>query len=479
MEKDKSIQNSSEHSSTHSSKTIIAFSFGAMADQMSHQAFQLLVFVFYYSVIGVSASALAWGFIIFAIWDSINDPLIGPISDRTKSRFGRRGFWVLISIIPFGLINLFIFTPPGNSDMINTIYMIVIIMLYDLFYTIFSSQQTSLFPEMFKNQKERGRANKIKNLLTILGLLLGFVLPTILISPMAPTAEVTAEEIAPMYVTTGGLLAVLVIILGFLFFKFGIKEESSELTKPEEMPSLLESLKMTLKNKTFIIFIVTNLFIWVVFKMLTTILPLYGQHVLEIEAGSFMLTLLLLGSLLTAAVMFPFLEKLGKKIGMRNSLMITETIWIVALIPFAFFDGIGHQFIALICMCCMGVGLAGAMYFVDIIIGSIIDEDELKYGKRRQGSFYGINALVNRYSTIVVFVSISVVLSGYGWGDYLVDANLTEIENLKIGLKVLMVGLNISVLCIILILLRIFPLHGKKLDKVYEEIKTKRENESR
>ena len=99
-----------EYETKHSTSTTISFGFGAMADQMSHQAFQFLVFSYYYAVVGLRVDVLAGAFILFAIWDSINDPLIGPISDRTKSRFGRRGFWILLITIPFGLINIFLFT---------------------------------------------------------------------------------------------------------------------------------------------------------------------------------------------------------------------------------------------------------------------------------------------------------------------------------------------------------------------------------
>ena len=463
-----------ERKNWHSKKTVLGFSLGPLVDQMSHQAFQSLIFVFYFSVMGVNVANLAWSFLIFAIWDSINDPLMGPISDRTKSKFGRRGFWVLISLIPFALVNLFLFTPPGtpgSGQTITTIYMIVIIMLYDLFYTMFSTQQLALFAEMFTTEDERAEAGKVKNILTIVGLFLGFVLPTILIKQMAPDLDMTAQEIAPMYLTTGIVLAILVIVIGILFFKLGIKERPTEIIKPAEMPSVWESLKITLKNKSFILFIIANLFNWVVFKNLTTVISLYGQFVLGFEEGDFGLTLLLLIALLTAAFVFPLVQKLGLKVGMRNSFIITEIFWICALIPFAFFDGVGSQTAAFIMMAPMGVGLAGAMYHTDIIIGSIIDEDEIKTGKRREGSYYGINALFNRYSTILVFVAIAIVLTGYGWSDFLLTPSFTDITNFKTGLKVLFVGVNIGAILIVILFLKLFPLHGDKLKEVNDKIK--------
>ncbi len=459
----------------------ISFGFGGLTDQMSHQAFQFLVFSYYYAVVGIGVDILMWAFIVFAIWDSINDPLLGPISDRTHTRVGRRRFWVIVSLVPFALVNLLLFTPPINADITGkAIYMFVIIMLYDLFYTMFSLNQVSMFPEMFKTEKKRSQAALYKNILTIIGIILGFVVPTIIIRPIVPEPGVTTPEVIAqipgMYVIAGIMLCGLVLIFGYLFYKFGMKEDPANLTKPQEMPALLPSLKQTLKNKTFVIFVVANLFVWFVFKMLTTIISLYGINVLGIPQESFLLTVLLLVTLLSAMFLFPVCKIIGLKIGMRKAFMVTEAIWIGALIPFWYLDN--QPILAIVFMAIMGFGLAGAMYYVDIIIGSIIDEDEVKHGCRREGSYYGINALINRYSTILVFVVIAVTLTGYGWKNYLIAGTELSIANLQIGLKLLLVVFNIIALIVVLILLKLFPLHGERWRQVQEQLKAIRDRKA-
>lgn len=458
-------------------RTTLAFGFGAMTDQMSHQAFQFLIFTFYYAVVGVNVNVLAAAFVIFAVWDSVNDPLIGPISDRTTSKLGRRRFWVLVSLVPFALANVFLFTPPGRlaSDVGNAVYMILIIMVYDLVYTIFSTQQLALFPEMFKTEASRGRANLYKNVLTIVGVLVGFVLPTVLINPMAPAPDATpaeTDEIAGMYLNTGILVAVLVVVFGVVFLRFGIQEDPAHQTKPETMPGLWTSLKQTLGNKAFVIFVVGNMFNWFVFKLLTTIVPLYGIHVLGIEEGNFLLTAILLVALLTAAAFFPVMEKLGHKLGMRNAFLVSETVFLLSLIPYAFLDN--QPGLAIVAMIFTGIGISGQMYFVDILIGNIIDEDEVRNGCRREGSFYGINALINRYSTILVFVAIAAVLTGYGWEEYLVGAG-ADFEALRAGLKLLMTVFTMAGVAVMMLCLKYYPLHGERLREVQAQVETLRD----
>ena len=473
--------------------TTLAFGLGAMTDQMSHQMFQFLVFIYFYSVVGIKIEILAIGFFVFAVWDSINDPLMGPISDRTKSKFGRRRFWILIITIPFALINFFLFFFPGlhtQPDWVKTIYFIGIIMLYDLFYTIFATNQLALFPEMFKTEKERSRANMWKNIMTIIGILIGFVMPTIFIgSEVAPTVyaenvpqpiiDMKVAELMSKYWITGGVVAILVIFGGFMFFKYGMKEDPVEITQKESDPGVFHSLKMTFKNKAFLLFIFANLFNWFVFKTLTTVVPLYGQFVLGFQEGDFMLTIMLLTAFLSATAFFPVMRWLGNKIGMRNAFIVSESIWIIALIPFALLQnggywlGLSHNTWAVIFMGINGIGLSGAMFFVDILIGNIIDEDELKNGVRREGAFYGINALINRYSTILSIGAIALVFAGQGWETYIINPSAIEGAALEVGIRWLMVGFNIAGILVVILFLIFFPLHGERLKKVKEQIALK------
>ncbi|HMF31345.1 MAG TPA: MFS transporter [Candidatus Lokiarchaeia archaeon] len=453
----------------------LAFGFGALTDQMSHESFQFLVFTFYYAVVGVNVNVIAIAFIIFAIWDSLNDPLLGPISDRTHTRWGRRRFWILIITTPLAIVQFLLFVPPISDVNASAIYMFVIIMVYDFFYTIFSTNQTSMFPEMFKTEQKRSQANMYKNILTIVGVLVGIVMPTALITPMAASATTppdVAAKIPGMYILTGLILAILIVVFGFSFYKYGMKEDPAHLVAAQGIPPIIESLKRTLKNKTFIIFVIANLFVWFVFKLLTTIVPLYGINVLGIKEGSILLSILLLVAFLSAAAFFPVCRKLGLKMGMRNAFILTNIIWIVAFIPFWFLDN--QPYLAIVCMIFVGIGLAGAMYYVDIIISSCIDENEVKEGCRREGAFYGVNALINRYSTILVFVVIAATLSGYGWSNYIVNTGL-DLTGLQTALKLLMVVFPIIGLVVTILFLKWFPLHGAKWQQVQDQLKEIRE----
>lgn len=456
----------------------VAYGLGPLADQMSHQMFTFLVFTFYYAVVGINIKHLMWGFIIFAVWDSINDPLLGPISDRTKSKFGRRGFWILVSTIPFGLSNVLLFTVGVHwSYWVKFVYMLFIIMLYDSVYTIFSCNQLALFSDMFETEQARGLANMWKSILTIVGVIIGFVLPTIFIKPMTPQTGEVEEliSITDTYIITGVVVGILTIMAGFAFFKWGIQENlHHQPDKSETSPGFFSMILDIITNRDFIIFCIANLVKWFVFKLLTTIVPLYAIFVLGIEEGGILVSALLLVGFLAASAAFPLMKAIGLKIGWRNGFILSSAFWILALIPFWFLEN--QPYWALLCMIFVGIGLSGAIYFVEPIIGNIVDEDELRTGKRRTGTFYGINGLINRYSTILVFVVLATVLSGYGWEDFLVSPSLDQHQNMVMGLKLLMTPISIAGLVVVIIFLLLYRLHGEKLVRVQTELKKMREN---
>ena len=137
----------------YSKKNAIAYSFGQISVIAAFNTFNFLVFTFYFTIVKINVILISIGFIIWSIWNSINDPLMGYLSDRTHTRWGRRMPYILLSLIPLGLAMFLLFTPPIsigiNDEYTNFIYFLIIIMVFELLYTIFSLNVYSLFPEIF------------------------------------------------------------------------------------------------------------------------------------------------------------------------------------------------------------------------------------------------------------------------------------------------------------------------------------------
>ncbi|MHA1893540.1 MAG: MFS transporter [Candidatus Helarchaeota archaeon] len=452
-------------------KTKVIFGLSAIPDQLTYQAFSFLIFTYYFTVVKINMIQMWIAYVIWGIWNATNDPLFGALSDRTNLRWGKRRSFILIAIVPLCLMMIFLFTAPLLDDIINFIYFLIVIIIFEGVYTLYSVNVNALFPEMFPNERERAKTNLAVKGFTVFALILATLLPTIIIPDLVPDTPAAIALISSRYVLTGVVIAIVTGIAAVPFILRGIKEKKEIQEEFEKRPSYFDSLKISLKNKTFIKFTVANTAIWYIFGLLPTILPLYGEHVLKVPTGeSLLIGLSLMLAFIVAAVIFPVHKKIGEKIGMRNGLILTCVVWIGTLSGYLFlFADPTVRIISIFITGMQGFGLSGAMYYVDILIGDVIDEDEMRTGVRRSGSYYGINAFINRLSIILVITSITLVFSGTGWAnDYVPVTSNPELTIL--GLKVLIFVLPAIALVIAVIFLKWYGLHGERLEEMRKKL---------
>ncbi|TFG07674.1 MAG: MFS transporter [Promethearchaeota archaeon] len=450
-------------------KTKLFYALNGFPDLMTYQAFSFLVFTYYFAVVGIPIFQMWIAFIIWGLWNAINDPMLGALSDRKKyGKLGKRKFFITIALIPLALMMILLFTVPLD---IKFFYFLAIIMLFEFTYTLFDVNVKALFPEQWENEEERASANLILRPITLMAILIAMVLPTIIISPLVPLPTSSEAEIAripTMYITAGIIFAVIAIITGALFIMYGIKEPEELPEQFESRPSFFGSLKLSLKNKSFVKLVLCNTMTWYVLTMLTTIFSLYAIFVLGVGKGSIFIGLSLMSTFIVAALAMPFYVKLGRKIGMRNAFIASLIIWIITLVPFAFF-GEGDILIGVIATAIVGIGMSGTLFFFDILMGDVVDEDYLKHGVKRSASFYGANAFIHRFSIILVITTIALVFSGTGWAGYNPNPGVDVI----IGLKLLMVLFPIIALIIATLFLKSYDLHGDKLVRIRDNLKQK------
>ncbi len=449
-------------------KKKVLFGLSAIPDQLTYQGFSLYVFTFFFAVVGLNMIYMWIGYVVWGLWNMINDPVLGALSDRKrcKSKWGKRRYFMIISIIPLALMMIFLFTVPRGDETIEFVYFLVVIFVFEFFYTLFDVNVNAVFPEMFPTEDQRAETNIFVKGFTVLGIIFAS-LPMILLKPLVPGPSPTPTELTQIqgnYITAGILLAIITVVAAIPFLLKGIHKETETDECFDKRPSFFQSLKFTLKNKTFIKFTIANLMIWTVFNTLITIIPLYFVFVLgATDTSSFIITLSLVLALVIAAFILPVHKLFIKKFGTRNAAMITLASWIVLLFPFVLIDNL--LIVGVIVMGMNGFALSGALMYVDILHGDVIDEDALKFGVKRSASYYGINALIHRFSTILTISIIALVFQGTGWSEYNPVVGVDTI----IGLKFIIFLFPAICLVIAVLFLKLYPLHGDNLKKMREE----------
>jgi len=295
-----------------------------------------------------------------------------------------------------------------------------------------------------------------------LGLIIAFVLPGLFIDDYTPETIDRAKALGE-YQIFGLVAAILIITIAGIFIKYTPREKKEFNEDYKKAPNFFNSIKMCVKSKSFMWYIPAEIANWFVYGMLAVIVILYAKFVLGVQDT--LIQALLLGVAFLSSVIFITVlwRPVVRKIGPRKSWLLSMSIWIITLMPLLLID---NWIAGMIVFFFIGIGLAGSLYIIDLIIADIVDEDELNTGARREASYYGVNAFFLRLSTIFVFLAIGLVFTTTGWGDYSPNPGTDVI----LGLRILVAIFPAIALGIAILVIYKYPLDGERLRKVKEDL---------
>ncbi len=450
--------------------TRIAYAFGTLADNLALQNFMFLGFAYYLTHVGLQAWMISVVWIMYSIWDAFDDPLIGVISDRTKTKWGRRKIYVLISWIPLCLLMIILWFPGGlinGSDLLIMGYLLAVLILFDLVFTMYTVNFNGLWPEMFLTDKDRRRVGLWRSVFTIIGLLIAFLTPEFIIGDLINQG---GNPEAPTKFLINGIVAAAVVFVTIgVMFVWGSFERKEFADDAKNAPSWRDSFRITLKNRSFLLYAITALAVFIVYNILPTIVPFFAEVVIEdVDSGIVVMVGLLVGMLSTPLWMY-----LQKSIGIRKAYMLDIAFWGISLPVMAFVPQKHDIVITYILVAIMGIGLGGSMYLYDQGIAVVIDDDTARSGLkvRREGAYYGVIAFFNRFSTGINFAVIAIVFTGTGWGDWALRDTGPMGE---LGVRFLIGAWPVLILAVALVCLYYWPLNKARIDenkRILEEIK--------
>ena len=166
-------------------KQKISYSLAALPAWLVAAVYQVWVFTFYFSAIGLPIQYIMTAFIIWSIWNAVNDPVMGLLSDRTKTRWGRRKPYIMIGTIPLVIIMTITWLPPTGNITISFVYLLIMLFAYDTFETMIFVPHSCLFPELYTSVEERAEVNGYMIIFSVIGLICAFVIAGFLIGEIS------------------------------------------------------------------------------------------------------------------------------------------------------------------------------------------------------------------------------------------------------------------------------------------------------
>ena len=227
-----------------------------------------------------------------------------------------------------------------------------------------------------------------------------------------------------------------------------------------------ESIKSTLKNKGFIVYTIFGFMLGYVSAAIYSQVSFYVQDVLEVSGANILSSLPIFVFIFASLIGYPIGIFFNKKYGGKKSMFYLSFVAIAGLILLTF---ISDFVISNILLFIIGIGYSGVMFLAPILMGDLIDEDELKTNLRREGAYLGSAALFTKpaQSIAAAFTGLILVLTGYN------QEGGIQSDLAKFGIK-LNIGLIPAIFLIIgIIVLLKFPIDGSTRE--YKEMKKRLE----
>jgi GPH family glycoside/pentoside/hexuronide:cation symporter len=332
--------------------------------------------IYYVDTLGLTTIQFASILSIYTFIDALDNPIYGFLSDRTRTKWGRRRPWLVIGTLLLVLFFIGFYSPPAGLAA-NALfgYCILFYIMTGTLDSVINANYGALFPELFRTDASRASTNALRQAFQLVAMIISIAL-----TPMV-TKAIGYQMTAIAYGILGGVV--------ILYMALTSREVA--ITEAEEKPHLWDSIKDLVTNPKFWIAGFAGAFYSAAMSLVLVSMPFYVKYTLEIpeSQATFLFAAVLLIAIGCVAV-WAWLVRKFSLVPVWRAALATLT---VAFIPLFFANSLVT---ALIASALVGFGFAGAITTNDLIGAKIMDEDTQKHNVRREGIISNALGFMNR-----------------------------------------------------------------------------------
>jgi GPH family glycoside/pentoside/hexuronide:cation symporter len=361
---------------------------------------QFFLLFYYTDVAGINPALAGVALMVGKLtWDAVNDPLFGYISDRTRSRFGRRRIWMLLGAIPLGISAWIMFSlPQGLSGASAFLAVLLSFWLVDSFHTMASTPYFALTPELTRDYAERASLVSIRMIYSVVGYILGAALTTIL----AGIFHSSGLDLRQAWSATGAVFGTIAVATT-LVTAITVKERPELAGEPSRLPAV-KAVLISFKNRPFIILVIAFVLSSFSFTVLTALVPYFLQYQLDMKDQ---VSFVLLAMLLTIGIFLIPAKLISDKINKGPAYALGLFIASVAIMTGFFFPRGATPLIYVVAIVA-GIGFSAQWVFPWSMLPDVVEYDEKMTGERREGIYFGLWAFLSKFTG-----ALGVAVSGW------------------------------------------------------------------
>ena len=379
---------------------------------------QIFYAIFLTDVVGLEARLASVAALIAVIWDAINDPLVGMLSDRVSTRWGRRRPFILIFAIPFGLAYLLMWwAPPWESQIVLAVHMMLAYIFSDTLQTLVAVPFYTLTPEMTPDYDERTELTTYRMFFNLVA--------SLVVAVSAPEIKIAALQsgltLSQSYLLISGLFGGIGTI-PFLIMFFFVRERHPQ--PSEESPSIKEIAETAWQNVPFRFATGLYMLNWVTVDLVALMLPYFltywiAQGNLTAEISLFGMNIsqdsVILGLMfITAIAALPFWNWFSKFTSKRKAYIYGMGFWMVVQLLIITVKP-GQTTLIIVLTILAGISISTAHVLPEAIFPDVIEWEELRTRRRHEGVYYGTKNFLRKLTgAVAIFLALQIL----GWVGY-------------------------------------------------------------
>jgi GPH family glycoside/pentoside/hexuronide:cation symporter len=441
--------------------TKLIYGSGDLGFSLTSTILAVMFAIYLTDVVGLRPGVAAVAIFVGRTWDYINDPLVGYLSDRVRSRWGRRRPFLLFGFLPFAAAFAMLWWRPPIAGQVGlAAYYAFAYLLYDGAATLVYMPYFALTPELTLDYDERTSLTSYRAAFSIIGSLVAFIVPMMIIGTMHPD---NAGRVFLMGIVFG-LASALPLLLVFL--RTHERPEFQE----QAQPRLRDSIRAVIHNRPFLFAVGIYLLTWMAVDIVQTILLYFIKYRMHLEEQTELIT----GTIfIVALLVLPLWVWVSRHWDKRKAYVAGIAFWAAVQIVLVVITPTWGLPVILVLAGLAGIGVGAAHVLPWAIIPDAIEWDELATGQRHEGTFYSLVTLMQKVASSITIPLALLMLDRTG---YVANAAEQSPDVVR-GIQILMGPVPAVLLCGGILFALFYPLSRERHAQVRAELEARRGRE--
>ena len=395
-------------------KIITSFQLGNLVGLMMSQMYSQQLTFFYLGVVGLDITFYLIAMILYMVFNMFNDPLLGYFCDKSTrftEKWGKRFPFIVSGAIPWCFIVIFIYMPPSVDEIGQFgvfLWFLIFLCINDTVFSLMDINRVGLFPDKFRNSKDRKWGGMITTVLETIGIMFGVLIPVL-------TIEIYGQDIG------WRIQAIIIALVSFFFMVLmipGVREDQEMRQRRSRIDRVLpepffKGLKLALRDKHFVGYMALFVAYTSTMGLVMASIPFFVQDILQLSKIGETIVLFYVVAVIISA---PIWYKLSFKLGIKRVALIGACFLASMGLPLLFVPTGPEGLLLVIIIFSIAGFVDGAIISMTMpLFSSVVDNATIESGKRQEGLYKGVWMFFSRIGIAITATVFWIVQITFGY----------------------------------------------------------------